>query len=110
MEQRLAAQALPARTPKANAWVRVLLTGFLLYVVAFVFLLLTGNPNLFPTLVLIGSFLVPVTYVTFIYERSQFNSLSPFTVAVAFVYGGILGVLAASLLEPIFIRHLSFSS
>ena len=30
---------------------------------------LTGNPNLFPTVALLGNFLVPVSYVAFFYER-----------------------------------------
>ena len=29
-------------------------------------LVLTGNPNLFPTVFLVGNFLVPVSYVAFL--------------------------------------------
>ena len=101
---------LPSKPPKANAWLQALVTGFLLYIISVVFLILTGNPNLFPTVVMIGSFLVPVTYVTFFYERRHLSNLSLSSTIISFIYGGILGVLAASLLEPIFIRSVDFTS
>jgi RsiW-degrading membrane proteinase PrsW (M82 family) len=96
----------PANPQKANAWLQALVTGFLLYIISVVFLIFTGNPNLFPTVVLIGSFLVPVCYVTFFYERRHLSNLALSTTLTSFIYGGILGVLAASLLEPIFVRRL----
>jgi RsiW-degrading membrane proteinase PrsW (M82 family) len=101
---------LQDKPPKANSWLQALVTGFLLYIISVVFLILTGNPNLFPTVVMIGSFLIPVAYVTFFYERKHLSNLSLSTTIISFVYGGILGVLAASLLEPIFIRRLDFTS
>jgi RsiW-degrading membrane proteinase PrsW (M82 family) len=101
---------LPSKHPKANAWLKALVTGLLLYIISVVFLILTENPNLFPTVVMIGSFLVPVTYVTFFYERRHLSNLSISSTVISFTYGGILGVLAASLLEPIFIRSLDFTS
>jgi len=95
---------------KTNSWWQVLLTGIFLYFIAVFVLVLTGNPNLFPTVVMLGSFLVPVTYVTFFYERRHLSRLKMSTTILSFVYGGILGVLSASLLEPIFIRRLDFTS
>jgi len=100
----------PPEKEKTNSWWQVLLTGIVLYFIAVVVLILTGNPNLFPTVVMLGSFLVPVTYVTFFYERRHLSRLKMSTTVLSFVYGGILGVLAASLLEPIFIRRLDFTS
>lgn len=98
------------KPPKANAWLRALITGFILYFVSTALLFLTENPNLFPTVVMVGSFLVPVTYVTFFYERRHLSKLSLSTTVSGFIYGGILGVLAASLLEPIFVRNSNISS
>jgi len=95
-----------SKTEKAFAWFRMLLIGGLLYFVSLVILVITSNPNLFPTVVMIGNFLVPVTYVAFFYERRHYSKLSPPTTAFAFFYGGILGVLAASVLEPIFVRSM----
>jgi RsiW-degrading membrane proteinase PrsW (M82 family) len=103
-------QHIPAKRPKANAWLQVFFTGLVFYIVATILLVVTQNPNLFPTVVMIGSFLVPVTYVTFFYERRHLSNLSMSTTVMGFVYGGILGVLAASLLEPIFIRTTNLTS
>jgi RsiW-degrading membrane proteinase PrsW (M82 family) len=89
---------------RRRAWLRVLLMGLLLYVVGIGILILTGNPNLFPTVVMVGNFLVPVTFVAFFYERRELSELSTPTTALAFLYGGLLGVLAASVLEPLLIH------
>ncbi len=89
------------------AWLRVLLTGIALYFVSVIVLVLTSNPNLFPTVVLIGSFLVPIAYVAFFYERRYLSTLSMPSTTYMFLYGGILGVLASSILEPIFIRQMN---
>jgi RsiW-degrading membrane proteinase PrsW (M82 family) len=103
-------QVIETKPPKANGWLKVLITGFLLYIAAVVLLVMTVNPNLFPTVIMIGSFLVPVSYVTFFYERRHLSKLAISTTLIGFVLGGILGVLAASLLEPIFIRQLDLAS
>jgi len=73
-------------------------------------LLLTGNPNLFPTVFLLGNFLVPVSYVAFVYERRHLSLLSLATTALSFFSGGFLGVFAAAVLEPVFIRQLDVGS
>lgn len=100
----------PPQRRKTRAWLHVLLIGLLLYGVSVVVLILTANPNLFPTVVMLGSFLVPITYVAFFYERRHLSKLALPTTALSFFYGGVLGVLASSLLEPIFVRQLSFLS
>ncbi len=90
-----------------RTWWRVLLVGSFLYVIGVLVLALTLNPNLFPTVVLLGNFLVPVTYVAFFYDHRHLSRLSMPTTALSFFYGGFLGVFAAALLEPIFIRRLT---
>ncbi len=98
------------KPPKANGWLKALISGFVLFVLSTALLVITVNPNLFPTVVMIGSFLVPVAYVTFFYERRHLSNLSISSTFVSFIYGGILGVLAASLLEPIFIHQIDFGT
>ncbi len=93
-----------------NSWWRVLLTGFVFYFASLVALLLTGNPNLFPTVVMVGGFMIPVTYVAFFYDRRNLSSLTLPNIAQCFIYGGLIGVLAASLLEPLFIRRLDLGT
>jgi protease PrsW len=102
-----AGQDQQAPPKRRSGWWRVLLIGLALYVATLGALILSGNPNLFPTVVMLGNFLVPVTYVAFFYERRHLGTVTMPTTAMAFVYGGVLGVLAASLLEPIFIRSLN---
>ncbi len=90
------------------SWWKVLVLGIAFYFVGLAALVLTGNPNLFPTVVMVGSFLVPLTYVAFFYEHRHYSRLTMPTTALAMVYGGVLGVIAASILEPLFVRRLDF--
>ena len=102
---------VPVSLPRdTGAWWRTLAIGLLLYAIGVGVLVLTGNPNLFPTVVLIGNFLVPIAYVAFFYQRRHLSALTMPTTAAAFFYGGVLGVFAASLLEPAFIRRLDFAT
>jgi RsiW-degrading membrane proteinase PrsW (M82 family) len=103
-------QLSPQENTHDHAWIRVLVTGFILYLFGVLILIATGNANLFPTVVLLGSFLVPVTYVAFFYERRHISKLTMPVTGLAFFYGGVLGVMAASILEPIFIRQVNFST
>ena len=100
----------PVPVVRHSTWLRVLFTAAIFYFFLLIALLLTGNPNLFPTVVLVGSFMVPVAYVAFIYEHRHFSTVKMPTVSLTFFYGGLLGILAASLLEPIFIGQLNTSS
>lgn len=89
-----------------NAWFKMFLGGVLAFFASLFILLLTRNPNLFPSVVLVGNAIVPLTYVAFFYERSHLNRLVLPTIGYAFLYGGLLGVLAAALLEPFFVRQM----
>lgn len=100
----------PVPAVRQNAWLKVLTTSAVFYILLLAALLLTKNSNLFPTLVMVGSFMVPVAYVAFIYERRHLSRLTMPTVSLAFLYGGLLGILAASLLEPFFIRQLNLGA
>ena len=91
-----------------NSWWRVLLIGILFYFLFLAALILTSNPVLFPTVVMVGSFMIPITYVAFFYDRRRLSRLTVPAVAQGFIYGGLIGVLAASILEPLFIRQLDF--
>jgi RsiW-degrading membrane proteinase PrsW (M82 family) len=79
-------------------WWKTLLAGLALWIVTIVVTAVTGNTNLVPTLILLGSFLVPFCVVLFVVERVQGN-VSTMQLILAFFVGGIFGVLGASLLE-----------
>jgi protease PrsW len=91
--------ASPSRTRHRRAWLRIFLGGFALWIATGVVTFITLNPNLVPTLILIGSFLIPVTFVAYAFEHRASDTLTEHTIFVGFVYGGVLGVLGASLLE-----------
>jgi len=83
---------------------------FFFYLATLVALVLTRNPVLFPTVVLVGSFMIPVAYVAFFHDLRHQSQLTIPIIARSFIYGGLFGVLAASLLEPLFIRRLDFAT
>jgi RsiW-degrading membrane proteinase PrsW (M82 family) len=93
-------QAPVYRAPEPSwSWQRVFGIGLLLWVATVVVTLLTRNAVLVPTLVLLGSFLVPVTFVTWALQRWRDEHVTTELVIRGFVVGGLLGVLAAALLE-----------
>lgn len=59
---------------------------------------------------MVGSFMVPVAYVAFFYERRHLSRLTMPTISMTFVYGGLLGIIAAALLEPFFISQLNLGA
>jgi RsiW-degrading membrane proteinase PrsW (M82 family) len=87
------------RSRRRRPWLRMFLIGLALWVSTVVVIFLTGNVNLIPTLVLLGSFLVPVTFVAWAFERRETGEITATLVLSTFVTGGVLGVLAASVLE-----------
>ena len=81
------------------SWQRVFLIGLFLWVESVVVTDITGNVNLIPTVVLLGSFLVPVTAIIWYLDHYESPTLSPSRIFYASIVGGVLGILAASLLE-----------
>ncbi|MCL4560006.1 MAG: PrsW family intramembrane metalloprotease [Chloroflexi bacterium] len=95
---------------RKGSWWKILLTGMALFLVGFGIMVMTSNPNLFPTVVFVGSFVVPVTFVAFFYERRHWSNLSISSTLLSFAYGGVLAVFLSAFLEPIFISSLTFTS
>ncbi|WP_171166045.1 PrsW family intramembrane metalloprotease [Streptomyces sp. I05A-00742] len=79
-------------------WARCLLGGLALWLLAVLTTVTTQNTNLLPTLILLGSFLVPGCYVLWACERHG-GELGIGLLLGCFVVGGVLGVLGASVLE-----------
>ncbi len=81
------------------SWRSLFFTGLVLWLASAVVTALTGNLNMIPTVVLLGSFLVPATAVVWYLDHYRSPELTMAVVFRAFIVGGVLGVLAASLLE-----------
>lgn len=100
----------PARTVRRGrsgqrAWLLVFVLGLVLWLLTVAATFATGNANLLPTLVFLGSFLVPVTFVTWAFDHSGPHSAVTVRVLLAaFLVGGTLGVLGASVLETYFLH------
>jgi RsiW-degrading membrane proteinase PrsW (M82 family) len=75
------------------------LVGLVLWTASLIVILVTANANLVPTLILLGSFLTPVTFVVWAFENWRVEEVTGELVVIAFVVGGVLGVLGASVLE-----------
>ena len=92
----------PQRT--GPGWLRIFLSGLVLWSAAVAVTFATGNVNLVPTIILLGSFLVPVAFVTYAFGQAD-EVVSAQRIFTAFVYGGVRGVLGASVLEAAFLRQ-----
>ena len=83
----------------APRWWAVLLIGLILWIASVGVVFFTGNVIVLPTVVLLGSFLVPVTGVVWYLDHDPSPALAPRRIVAAFIIAGVIGVLAASLLE-----------
>jgi RsiW-degrading membrane proteinase PrsW (M82 family) len=83
----------------APRWWGVLLVGLALWIATLGATFLTGDIILLPTVVLLGSFLVPVTAVVWYLDHDPSPVLSPRRMMTAFVTAGVVGLLAAAVLE-----------
>jgi RsiW-degrading membrane proteinase PrsW (M82 family) len=87
----------------APRWWAVFLIGLALWIATIGAAFLTTNLILLPTIVLIGSFLIPVTAVVWNLDHDPSPELSPRRILSAFIVAGVLGVLGASVLEYYFV-------
>ena len=89
----------------SQRWLQVLGGGVILFFAAEQGLKLTRNLNLIPTVILVGAFVAPVTFVSYFFsaerrmDRRLHADMSLPLVATSFLVGGAIGVLAAGVLE-----------
>ena len=81
------------------AWLGTFIVGGALYLMVLVVLTDTGNPNLFPTMILLGALVVPLTFVTFADGRGGRWLIDGPTLGGSLLFGGVVGVVVAGLLE-----------
>ena len=82
-------------------WFQVLVVGAALFFATEQALKFTDNINYVPTVILLGAFLVPVTFVAYFYSQERFldkaNHLAiPFSlIATSFLVCGVIGSVVA---------------
>src|SRR5699024_3824133 len=83
------------------AWLLALVLGVLAYVATFVLMLLTGNPMMVPTVLLVGAAAIPLT-VLLLAQSSRIGPLVPTRIVlVTAALGGLFTICAAGLEESI---------
>ena len=85
--------------PRRFAWVAVLVVGAALFLAVERTLVVTRNPNLVPTAILLGAAVVPATFVAFIVGRRLPYSVGGAVLGVSAFLGGVVGVVVAGTLE-----------
>jgi RsiW-degrading membrane proteinase PrsW (M82 family) len=95
-----------ARTGR-RTWLHILLVGLALWAACIAVILTTRNINLIPTLIMLGSFVVPVSYVAWAFGHWADEHVTTDLIVRAFVIGGLLGVFGASVLET-YLLHPSY--
>jgi RsiW-degrading membrane proteinase PrsW (M82 family) len=89
-------------------WFQIFVSGLLLLFLVERTLVATGNPNYIPSALLLGAFLVPITFTTYLYERLPDWEVPLPHVAICFIWGGVLGTVVAGTLEYDVMRALGF--
>jgi RsiW-degrading membrane proteinase PrsW (M82 family) len=91
----------PPRPARARrwAWLPVLLVGTGLFIAVQRALVITGNPTLVPTLLVLGALLVPVSFVVYVDGRNPAHDLPLSVLVSCALLGGALGAAVASVLE-----------
>jgi protease PrsW len=82
-----------------RAWFQVLATGTVLFFIVHAAFLRTDNPNFVPTLLLLGAFIVPTSFLLYVYEREPVRDIPLPMLAVCFLWGGVVATVAAGVLE-----------
>jgi len=89
-------------------WLQIFLSGLILLLLVELALVLTGDPIYVPSAILLGAFLVPVTFTTYLYERLPHWDVPLPPLAICFIWGGVLGTVVAGTLEYDVARALGF--
>jgi PrsW family intramembrane metalloprotease len=89
-------------------WLPMLVSGLVLLLLVEGTLTATSSTNYVPSVILLGAFLVPITFTTYLYERLPNWNVSLPALAVCFLWGRVLGTVVAGTLEYDVARALGF--
>ena len=93
-----------------SAWLAVLVVGELFYQILRRTTLQTGNPHLLPGMVLVGSLVVPVTFLTYLWARPGRQHLTLPAALVAALAGGCASIALAAGLEQLALARADLST
>ncbi|GAA6615201.1 PrsW family intramembrane metalloprotease [Scytonema sp. NUACC26] len=89
-------------------WFQIFISGLVLLYLVEKAIIATNNPNFIPSVILLGSFLVPITFITYLYENlPNWDNLLP-PMAICFLWGGVVGTVMAGNLEYDVFKALGF--
>jgi len=91
-------------------WLWIAVVGVALFIGTDIAVQSTGNPNFVPTLIMLGSFVIPVAFVAYFYDHIRDRDISLSTLAICFLVGGAVGLIAAGFLEYKTLRSASVGS
>ncbi len=80
-------------------WFQIFGGGLLLFIAAEEAFRITGNPDFFPTVILLGALLVPVSFIAYVWDKIPAKEISLSCLLICFLGGGVVGLIAAGLLE-----------
>jgi RsiW-degrading membrane proteinase PrsW (M82 family) len=89
-----------------HRWFQIFVGGLILLCLVEGTLVATQSLNYVPSVLLLGAFLVPVAFLTYLYERLPKWEVPLPPLAVCFVWGGVLGTVVAGTLEYDLLRNL----
>jgi RsiW-degrading membrane proteinase PrsW (M82 family) len=89
------------RTPRPWrwAWLPVLLVGIGLFIAIRQALAITGNPTLVPTLLVLGTLVIPLSFVVYVDGQIPVYDIPLSVLLSCALLGGVLGAAVASVLE-----------
>lgn len=82
-----------------HRWFQIFTSGLVLLYLSERVLVYTRDLGFLPSVILLGSFLVPVTFVAYLYERLPDWDVPLPPLAVCFLWGGVLGTVIAGTIE-----------
>lgn len=88
-----------------RSWLQIFASGLVLLYVLQRALGASASPAYLPGVILLGAFLVPVTFVAYLHDRLEGWRVPQRIVAACFLWGGILGTVVASHAELGMLRH-----
>jgi RsiW-degrading membrane proteinase PrsW (M82 family) len=106
MESSVSRMAVPTESrliSSRNLWWLLLGIGAVVWLVAAVATGLTRDTILLPTVIIVGSFLVPVSMAVLAVSRRRENHLTAEALVVGFLGGGTVGLVFAALTEVYFL-------